>query len=149
MSDPIQNAVTEVSPVDAFAALKSDPNCVLVDVRTRAEWIFVGMADLSGTQNNPLFLEWQAFPDMLVNANFAQDLFAGLDGKSPSGFYFLCRSGARSLSAAHAVAFECDARGISADCVNIIGGFEGDPDASGHRGNVNGWKAESLAWHQR
>jgi rhodanese-related sulfurtransferase len=149
MSDRIPNVVSEVSPSEAFAILKSSADAVLVDVRTRAEWVFVGMADLSETPNAPLFLEWQAFPEMQVNTNFAADLFTGLHGKTPSGFYFLCRSGVRSLAAAHAVAAECDVRGMSADCVNIIGGFEGDPDMSGHRGRVNGWKAEDLAWHQR
>ncbi len=33
-------------------------------------------------------------------------------------------------------------------CYNIVGGFEGDLDASRHRGAQNGWKAGGLPWVQ-
>ena len=35
-----------------------------------------------------------------------------------------------------------------AQAYNIAGGFEGDHDENGHRGFVNGWKAEGLPWRQ-
>lgn len=149
MSDQTQNIVTEVTPIEAFEVLKADAGSILVDVRTRAEWIFVGTPDLSEMNKDPILLEWQGFPEMQVNTNYASDLMNGLGDQTPTGIYFLCRSGARSLAAADAVARECDSRGITLDCVNIIGGFEGDPDSSNHRGRVNGWKAQSLAWRQR
>jgi len=31
---------------------------------------------------------------------------------------------------------------------NVADGFEGPPDAQGHRGGVAGWKAEGLPWRQ-
>ncbi|MCW0183084.1 MAG: rhodanese-like domain-containing protein, partial [Zavarzinia sp.] len=56
---------------------------------------------------------------------------------------FLCRSGARSRSAA----IMATAAGI-APAYNIIAGFEGDLDGDGHRGASGGWKAEGLPWRQ-
>ena len=35
-----------------------------------------------------------------------------------------------------------------AQAFNIAGGFEGDADEDGHRGNSNGWKAADLPWRQ-
>ena len=32
---------------------------------------------------------------------------------------------------------------------NVADGFEGPPDASGHRGGTAGWKADRLPWRQR
>jgi rhodanese-related sulfurtransferase len=65
-------------------------------------------------------------------------------GQTPqSALYFLCRSGARSKSAAEAM--------IEAGwnhSFNVEGGFEGSPDATGKRGTVNGWKASGLPWSQ-
>ncbi|MEM7686023.1 MAG: rhodanese-like domain-containing protein, partial [Pseudomonadota bacterium] len=33
-------------------------------------------------------------------------------------------------------------------CTNVAEGFEGDLDADGHRGTINGWKAHGLPWRQ-
>jgi hypothetical protein len=32
---------------------------------------------------------------------------------------------------------------------NILSGFEGQPDDSGQRGNINGWQADGLPWTKR
>jgi len=32
---------------------------------------------------------------------------------------------------------------------NVADGFEGNPDGSGHRGQIAGWKASGLSWRQR
>jgi len=58
--------------------------------------------------------------------------------------HFLCRSGARSMAAAQAA----QAAGFP-QVFNVAEGFEGNPDAEGHRGVVAGWKAEGLPWRQR
>jgi rhodanese-related sulfurtransferase len=55
----------------------------------------------------------------------------------------LCRSGARSRAAAMALT----AAGFE-KAFNVAGGFEGDADGQGHRGNRNGWKASGLPWRQ-
>ena len=88
-------------------------------------------------------ISWQIFPQMAVNPDFvAQMRQAGLT--PDHDIYFLCRSGVRSLAAANAAA----AAGYP-NVHNIADGFEGNPDAQGHRGTQGGWKAEGLPWRQR
>ena len=49
---------------DCFEILANDSTSVLVDVRTKAEWNYVGIPDLSKLGKSPVFLEWQIFPAM-------------------------------------------------------------------------------------
>jgi len=135
----------DVTPEAAFEALKRG-RAALVDVRTAAEWTFVGLPDLGGTGAPLVPLEWQSYPSMAVDPRFAETLEATLAkaGLGPDDpVFFICRSGARSAAAAAALA----RRGHRA-CFNVAGGFEGVPDAEGHRGTVNGWKAAGLPWRQ-
>ena len=67
-------SIEEVGVDDAWTRLKTDPACVLIDVRTRSEWAFVGVADLSAIGKQPLLLEWQNFPDSRVHDDFAERL---------------------------------------------------------------------------
>lgn len=132
----------DITPQDAWQILSEDPRSVLVDVRTPAEWSYVGIPDLSTLGKKPLLIPWQLFPTMEVNAGFADQVMAGeLAADAP--LLFLCRSGARSRAAAIALTQKGFQR-----CFNIAYGFEGDPDASRHRGTVNGWKVEGLPWVQ-
>ena len=63
----------DVSPDEAMALLQSDKDAVLVDVRTTPEWSFVGVPDLSAMGREPVFLEWQSYPTMALNADFVSD----------------------------------------------------------------------------
>jgi rhodanese-related sulfurtransferase len=115
----------------------------MVDVRTDAEFNFVGLADLSEAGKQPVLIPWQVYPTMQVNAGFIQQMRAA--GLTPEHkLYFLCRSGARSAAAASA-AIEAG----FPHAFNIADGFEGPPDSEGHRGHMAGWKADGLPWHQR
>jgi rhodanese-related sulfurtransferase len=135
--------VENVSPREVFEALRSDQQARLVDVRTDAEWAFVGLPDLSETGQDPVLIPWQVYPTMQVNGAFADHLRqAGLTPENK--IYFLCRSGVRSVAAARAAA----AAGY-AQVFNIADGFEGPPNEDGHRGTISGWKADSLPWQQR
>lgn len=92
--------ISEVSPDDAYQELMQDPSARLVDVRTKAEWAYVGLADLSSTQpKEPVLIEWQVFPSMTVADDFGQALQSACPDPS-TALYFICRSGARSLAAA-------------------------------------------------
>ncbi len=144
----MENQVSEVTPQETWDGLRDNADTVLVDVRTQVEWAFVGMPDLSELGKEPLLNQWATLPGMQQNTSFLDDLTSQLDGAAPSKIYFLCRSGVRSLSAAHLVAEAFAARGQAVECVNIIGGFEGDLDGSRHRGNSNGWKVSGLPWRQ-
>jgi rhodanese-related sulfurtransferase len=132
----------DVSAEEAWKAIQADPDAVLVDVRTQPEWAFVGLPDLSGAGKQPLLVQWQAYPSMQVNPQFAQQVEAagGAPGKK---LYFICRSGARSRSAAIAMT-----QAGFGQCFNVAGGFEGGHDAARHRGAREGWKASGLPWVQ-
>ena len=131
---------------DAYSLLQKNAAAKLVDVRTQAEWSYVGLPDLSGLDKKVVALEWQSFPSMSVNARFVDRLTEALNsaGAAPGDpIVFLCRSGARSRNAAIAMT----AAGWS-HCYNISDGFEGTLDGSGHRGLVSGWKKAGLPWAQ-
>ncbi len=144
----MQNTVSESSPMAAWEALQSDDAAILVDVRTMAEWSYIGISDLTALGKAPLLLEWMTLPRMAVNERFTDELSEQLAGVVPSRIYFLCRSGVRSLSAARETTMAFAARGQSVDCINVVGGFEGDLDSEGHRGKINGWKFDGLPWRQ-
>ncbi len=135
--------VANVTPKQVWQALRDDPAAMLVDVRTDAEWTYVGLPDLTEAGKQPALIPWQIFPAMAVNGDFAGQLAAA--GLAPANkLFFICRSGVRSLAAAAAA----EAAGYD-QCFNVLDGFEGPPDGDAHRGRVAGWKADGLAWRQR
>lgn len=140
--------VSEAAPQAVWDTLEQDKNAVLIDVRTKAEWAFVGKPDLSSLGQEMLCIEWAEYPGMSKNPNFVTSVIEGLGGCDPTSVFFLCRSGVRSLSAAKAVAQMMAEHGFSFECVNVLEGFEGDMDAEKKRGGLNGWKARGLPWGQ-
>lgn len=139
---PVAGYAGDVAPATAWKILSEHKDAVLVDVRTRAEWNYVGLPDLETLAKRPALLEWQVFPSMQPNPEFVAALSAALpDKKAP--LLFLCRSGARSAAAAKAMT----AAGYST-CLNVADGFEGPLDAQAKRGVAGGWKAAGLPWRQ-
>jgi rhodanese-related sulfurtransferase len=135
--------VENVPPGKVWEALRADPQAQLVDVRTDAEWNFVGVPDLAEAGKQAVLIPWQVYPAMQVNPQFVEHLKQA--GFTPEHHvYFLCRSGQRSMGAAQAA----QAAGFP-HAYNIADGFEGGPDAQGHRGKTAGWKAAGLPWRQR
>jgi rhodanese-related sulfurtransferase len=136
----------DVGAAEAWEMLKSDPRAQLVDVRTQAEWNFVGLPDISGLSRRVHCVEWLNFPDPTPNPGFvteATGALAASGAEKDAPVLFICRSGARSRSAAMAMT-----RAGYQKSFNVAGGFEGDLDAERHRGQSNGWKAEGLPWKQ-
>jgi rhodanese-related sulfurtransferase len=139
-------AIQDIPVREAWEKLKTDPAAIMIDVRTRAEWTFVGLPDLSSVGKRIVTVEWQTFPENSVDPAFSQRLKAALAGhgaESATPMYFICRSGGRSRMAAEAMA----ALGYQ-HCFNVADGFEGPLDAERHRGRIGGWKAAGLAWTQ-
>ncbi|WP_370328434.1 rhodanese-like domain-containing protein [Euzebya sp.] len=131
----------DISPEEAWDVLEDDRDAVLVDVRTRAEWTYVGLPDLDDVDKAVVRIEWST-ADGGRNEAFLDELDAeGLDPDTP--VLFLCRSGARSAAAAEAATAHGYTRAH-----NVAGGFEGPRDAAGHRGTSAGWKAAGLPWTQ-
>jgi rhodanese-related sulfurtransferase len=138
--------VEDVSVDDTWRRLKSDAGSVLIDVRSKAEWTFVGVPELSAIGKEPLLIEWQDYPGNRINPDFVTRVGEALDalgaGRSTE-LFFICRSGNRSRSAAQAMA----AAGYTR-CRNVAEGFEGPLDQHRHRGKLAGWKASGLPWVQ-
>lgn len=131
----------DITPREAWDLLVENPDAIIVDCRTSAEWRFVGVADTSSLGRDVVYVEWNR-TDGTHNDSFVDDLVASgvTPGERPVAF--LCRSGNRSIGAATAAT----AAGI-APSYNVLEGFEGDLDEHGHRG-ATGWKAIGLPWKQ-
>ena len=139
-------AVDEVDVSATWEGLTSGPRSQLVDVRTRAEWTYVGIPDLGPIGKRAVLVEWQTFPDQSVDARFVERLAGELKAlgvQLDDDLYFICRSGSRSLAAAKAMA----GAGYRS-CHNVLCGFEGPLDDLRHRGTCSGWKASGLPWLQ-
>tara|TARA_B100001540_G_C15788069_1_gene634164 strand:+ start:1375 stop:1890 length:516 start_codon:yes stop_codon:yes gene_type:complete len=141
--DEMSHYAGDLTPQETWQALQGDEQAVLVDVRSAAEWDFVGVCDLRALGRRQYFIAWQQYPQMLVNESFVSE-FKALDLPLQTPVYFICRSGQRSRNAAMAIA----AAGFK-KCYNVAEGFEGDPDSQMHRGQINGWKAAGLPWVQK
>ncbi|MET0196200.1 MAG: rhodanese-like domain-containing protein [Rhodococcus fascians] len=134
----------DITPEEAWKLLTDDPEAVLVDCRTDAEWRFVGVADLSSLDREVVYVEWNS-SDGKHNDHFVDELLEkiGVAGSAKNRpVVFLCRSGNRSIGAAEAAT----EAGI-APSYNVLDGFEGNLDEHRHRGGT-GWKAVGLPWRQ-
>jgi rhodanese-related sulfurtransferase len=127
-----------IPPTEAYQRLQGNASAVLVDVRTQPEWTFVGVPAVERLVR----LAWQVFPAMQVNARFVEEI-EQMGLPKDAEILCICRSGARSSSAASALT-----EAGYTNCWNVAQGFEGDKDADGHRGTMNGWKAAGLPWVQ-
>jgi len=134
----------DLTPLQTWQLLSDDPSAVVIDVRTPEEWSYVGVPNLDNLKRGLYFVPWAFYPRMSPNPDFIEDVKREACPKSDTPLLFLCRSGVRSLHAARALT---DA-GFS-ECYNILGGFEGDADETQHRGTLNGWKVDGLAWVQK
>jgi rhodanese-related sulfurtransferase len=137
-----QDYAGDVSVVDTWRQLGEHKDAVLIDVRTEAEWNYVGLPDLSSLGKPVVRIEWQSWPDGQANPGFLDQVRrAGIREDQPT--FLICRSGARSRSAAILLT-----RNGWKAAYNVAEGFEGPHDPHRHRGTVAGWKHEGLPWLQ-
>ena len=124
-----------LTPAEAHELMQHHSGAALVDVRTRAEWDWVGRVPRA------IEVEIMSYPGNRPNPSFIEDL----EKKVPKDalVMFLCRSGGRSHNAA---GFATQAG--YGNCYNVLEGFEGDRDDSGQRNKTGGWRAAGLPWVQ-
>ena len=124
-----------LTPQEAHNVMQNYAQAKLVDVRTRAEWDWVGRVP------GAIEVEIMSYPGNRPNQAFIEDL----EKKVPKDalVMFLCRSGGRS----HNAAGYATQAGYT-NCYNVLEGFEGDRDDSGQRNKVGGWRAAGLPWSQ-
>ncbi len=132
MGLPYAGALT---PKEAHQLMQHNPDAKLVDVRSRAEWDWVGRVPQA------IEVELLAYPGSVLNESFAEALAQQVP--KDTVVMFLCRSGGRSHNAAGMAA----EAGFT-NCYNVLEGFEGDRDGNGHRNTLGGWRAAGLPWVQ-
>lgn len=128
--------IENLNSQQAWELLQSNPNAVLIDVRTKMEHLFVGHPP------HAIHIPWKEAPDWQINPYFVaavREHFPKLD----TPILLLCRSGQRSMDAAIAL----EKVGYS-HLINIVDGFEGTLDENKQRGHLNGWRFCGLPWQQ-
>ena len=134
--------IKNISSRECFEKLSIEVNSQLIDVRTKPEWIYVGVPDLSSINKKVIFVSWQVYPEMGTNKFFENQILESNIIKD-NNLYFICRSGNRSNNAAEFLA----SRGFS-NCFNVIDGFEGKLNHERHRTLIDGWQFNNLPWKQ-
>lgn len=140
MPTPAQGYAGDVTPTEAYEMVRSGAR--LVDCRTHAEWVYVGVPDLSAIESQLVTIEWVSYPTGQVNPHFGRQLVGALGEPADQEVVFLCRSGVRSVAAARAAT----ELGFTKS-YNILHGFQGPLDPAGHR-DVRGWQVDGLPWRQ-
>ena len=127
--------IIELSPQEAYEMAKN-PTSYLIDVRSIAEYVFVGHPEMA--YNIPSSFWSEEEQGFLTNDNFVEDLTSRF--KKNDVLIFLCRSGGRSLSAAKKMV----GAGYS-KVFNLTQGFEGRKDENGYR-TIEGWKNSGVPY---
>ena len=128
-------------PKMAVERLQDNPQALFVDVRSKAEYKYVGFPE------NSILIPWIDDPDWEPNPEVFSDLvMQELDGRenlSDTEIILICRSGFRSNEA-----LKCLENKGFTQVSHVASGFEGDLDENDHRGNLNGWRHDGMPWSQ-
>ena len=128
-------------PKMAVERLQSNSQALFVDVRSKAEYKYVGYPE------NSILIPWIDDPDWEPNPGVFSDLvMQELDGRENllnTEIILICRSGFRSNEA-----LKCLANKGFTQVSHVASGFEGDLDENDHRGNLNGWRHDGMPWSQ-
>ncbi len=142
-------AYEDVTTTDAYYMATTEANTYILDVRTSAEWDWVGHpgvnklgdgAELEGKVINISYMiEYKG--EFIINPSFLVDVQNMFPNPEEVTLITMCRSGGRSVAAAKAL----EAAGYLY-LGNMLKGFEGSKDASGYR-TLNGWKVDGLPYN--
>jgi rhodanese-related sulfurtransferase len=134
----------EISPTDAYEMTKADASCLLIDIRSSMEFLFVGHPI------GAVHVAWIDEPDWIVNPHFVTEVRQLILGgavceedKGCAPIILICRSGKRSKEAGEQL--------IQADLQNVYHideGFEGELDEHHQRSSTGGWRFRGLPWEQ-
>jgi rhodanese-related sulfurtransferase len=104
----------------AYDELQVNPNALLIDCRTEAEFYYVGHP------TDAVNIEWNTEPDFVINPHFCDEVLR-MAGRKERPIILICRF---------------------TNVRNVRDGFEGELDADHHRGTLGGWRKEGLPWRQ-
>ena len=127
-----------LTPVETQAYLSAHPEALFLDVRMELEYLYVGHPP------GVVHVAWYEYPEMQPDVDgFVAQVKREAGGALDKPLVLLCRSGTRTVAAGQAL----EAAGFT-EVVNVLHGFEGDPDENFHRGRLNGWRHDGLPWEQ-
>ena len=136
--------IKEISSSEAYGILQESVDAVLIDVRTKMEYEYVGHP------KDSIHIALKEPPEWKTFSSFVHDVSSLLKEKFPDvgdlpsiKIFLICRSGKRSNEAAlllEADGYKC--------LFNVYDGFEGDKNINGHRNLINGWRFSNLPWEQ-
>ena len=128
-------------PKMAVERLQNNPQALFVDVRSKAEYKYVGYPE------NSILIPWIDDPDWEPNPEaFSDVVMQELDDRENllnTEIILICRSGFRSNEA-----LKCLENKGFTQVSHVASGFEGDLDENDHRGNLNGWRHDGMPWSQ-
>ena len=128
-------------PKMAVERLQNNPQALFVDVRSKAEFKYVGFPE------NSILIPWIDDPDWEPNPEaFSDSVMQELDSRENllnTEIILICRSGFRSNEA-----LKCLENKGFTQVSHVASGFEGDLDENDHRGNLNGWRHDGMPWSQ-
>jgi rhodanese-related sulfurtransferase len=88
-------------------------------------------------------IAWYEFPDYKVDAAQFVGAVEQIANSRDQAVVLICRSGLRSVDAGMAL----EKAGFT-QVINVLDGFEGEPDDNGRRSTECGWRYEGLPWTQ-
>lgn len=140
-------AFEDVMPQEAYGMATADASTYILDVRTLAEWQWVGHpgknkagvgAELDGKVVNVSYkIDYKGA--FVTNPSFLSDVQGLFPDPAAVTLITMCRSGQRSYDAAVVL----EAAGYTAK--NMLTGFQGGSDTSGYR-TKNGWVVDGLPY---
>ena len=125
----------------AVERLQDNPQALFVDVRSKAEYKYVGFPE------NSILIPWIDDPDWEPNPEAFSDLVMqelyDRENLLNTEIILICRSGFRSNEA-----LKCLENKGFTQVSHVASGFEGHLDENDHRGNLNGWRHDGMPWSQ-
>ena len=126
-----------IDPVTAHQFLLDHAEAVLLDCRSKTEFMYVGHA--VGSEH----VAWQDGPEWAIDPEFVRKVRRLVKDDLARPLLIICRSGNRSVDAGRAL----EAAGFTR-IINVLEGFEGPLDEQYHRGTQGGWRFHGLPWQQ-
>ena len=127
-----------LTPTETYAYLQAHPEALFLDVRMELEYLYVGHPP------GVVHVAWYEYPEMQTDAaRFVAQVRREAGNALDKPVVLLCRSGTRTVAAGQAL----ESAGFT-EVINVLHGFEGDPDENFHRGKLNGWRFDGLPWEQ-
>ncbi len=137
-----------ITAAESIEVLSNRDDVALVDVRSPAETMLVGYANVTDVNipfktidpEHPYNAKKKRY-GMRPNPTFVEEVKAFITREDPAALLVMCRSGGRSAMAVNALA----EAGVDVPAYTVVDGFEGDTSDEGKR-TVNGWKNAGGEW---